>query len=338
MTRFNLPIAILGCSIAASALAAPPDAPRYRLKQIVPDTPSSSVLAADLNNRGQVVGFVSDASGREHAFAWRNGTVTNIGPQLDPTATTTRANANNDRGDILGFFFGPSGEFATILLRRGEATQIHGLPGEVAAGAADINDRRQIAGGSLLEDGSNPAFIWEDGNAMLLPPLPGDSSAQVVTLNARGDVLGISGGPTGHIVIWEDAQPIDLNIPGAIPRDMNDRQQVVGTTQQSRGFLWERGVVTQLPILAGAAITQAASVNNAGEIVGTSNLESGVRATLWEDEQVFDLNDLIRSNDPLRPFVTLEEASLINDRGAIVATGRDSRAPIELRTYLLTPH
>lgn len=84
-------------------------------------------------------------------------------------------------------------------------------------------------------------------------------------------------------------------------------------------------------------ITQAASINNAGEIVGTSALETASRATLWEDEQVFDLNDLIRRNDPQRPFVTLEDAASINDRGAIVATGRDSRFPAELRTYLLTP-
>jgi probable HAF family extracellular repeat protein len=210
------------------------------------------------------------------------------------------------------------------------------LPGQVSTGLADINDRRQIAGTSSFEDGSTQAFVWEDGNVMPLPPLAGDSSASVVTLNERGDVLGISGGPTGHVVIWEDAQAIDVNIPGATPRDINDREQVVGTLQR-RGFLWERGTVTQLPTLAGAVITQAASIDDAGEIVGTSNLETGARATLWEGEQVFDLNGLIRSNDPLRPFVSLEDASSINDRGAIVATGRDSRAPNELRAYLLTP-
>lgn len=336
MTRFNFSIAILGCSIAASALAAPPD-PRYRLTQIVPDTPASTALAADLNDRGQVVGFVQDASARDHAFAWRAGKLTNIGPLLDPTSSTTRANANNDRGDILGFFFDASSDaFVSVLLRRGEVTRIDGLPGQVDMGLADINDRGQIAATSFFEDGSSQAFVWEDGNVMPLPPVAGDSSASVVTLNERGDVLGTSGGPTGHVVIWEDAQAIDLNIPGATPRDINDREQVVGTLQR-RGFLWERGAVTQLPVLAGAVITQAASINNAGEIVGTSSLETASRATLWEDEQVFDLNSLIRSNDPLRPFVSLEGASLINDRGAIVATGRDSRAPNEFRTYLLTP-
>lgn len=171
---------------------------------------------------------------------------------------------------------------------------------------------------------------------MQLPPLAGDTNATVVALNERGVALGTSDGATRHVVIWENAAAVDLEIPGAVPRDINDREQVTGTLER-RGFLWERGTLVQLPTLEGTVITQAASINNAAEIVGTSALETGPRATLWEDEQVFDLNDLIRRNDPLRSFVSLESASSINDRGAIVASGRDSRFPTELRTYLLTP-
>ena len=104
MTRFNLSIAILACSVATSSIAAP-DNVRYRLTQIVPETPTSTVAAADLNDRGQVVGSIQEVSGREHAFAWRAGTLTNLGPMLDPTSPRSRAIANNDRGDILGFFF-----------------------------------------------------------------------------------------------------------------------------------------------------------------------------------------------------------------------------------------
>ncbi len=171
---------------------------------------------------------------------------------------------------------------------------------------------------------------------MPLPPLAGDTSAVAGALNERGDALGTSVGATSHVVIWENGAPVDLQIPGAVPRDINDREQVTGTLQR-QGFLWERGTLVQLPSLDGAVITQAASINNAGEIVGISSLKTGSRATLWDDEEVFDLNDLIRSSDPQRPFVTLESAALINDHGAIVATGRDSRFPSELRTYLLTP-
>jgi hypothetical protein len=81
----------------------------------------------------------------------------------------------------------------------------------------------------------------------------------------------------------------------------------------------------------------AFSINNASEIVGTASLSTAPRATVWSDGQVSDLNDLILASDPLQSFVTLEEAPLINDRGVIVATGRDARFPQELRTYVLTP-
>ena len=340
MTRFKLSLAILACSLATSSIATGAEV-RYRLTQIVPDTSASTVLAADLNDRGQVVGFVQDSSAVDHAFAWRNGTLTNLAPLLGPSATRSRASGNNDRGDLVGFFFdAQGGAFVNFLLRQGQVTRIDGLPGAGDASVVDINNRRQIIGNSFSEDFSSLAFVWEDGNVMQLPPLSGDTNATVVALNERGVALGTSDGATRHIVIWEDGAAVDLEIPGAagvaVPRDINDREQVTGTLQR-RGFLWERGNLVQLPTVEGAVITQAVSINNAGEIVGTSGLESGSRATLWEDEQVFDLNDLIRSNDPLRPFVTLENTASINDRGAIVATGRDSRFPTELRTYLLTP-
>jgi probable HAF family extracellular repeat protein len=338
MTRSQFFMATLACSLATSSIAAHAES-RYRLTQIVPDTPASTILAADLNDRGQVVGFVQDSSGRDHAFAWRDGTLTNLGPLFDAASPSTRATANNDRGDILGVFFDTtSDKFVIALLpRRGEVTRIEGLPGETEdAGVADINNRGQIAAASFFEDGSTQAFIWEDGNVMPLPALAGDTSSLAVALNEHGEVLGTSRGPTGHVVIWKDAQPRDLNIPAGTPRDINDREQVVGTLQR-RGFLWERGTLMSLPVFDGAVITQAASINNAGEIVGESDLETSARATLWEDGQIFNLNDLVVSNDPQRSFVNLQSASQINDRGAIVAIGRDSRFPSELRTYLLTP-
>jgi len=336
MTRFSLPIAILATSVATSSFAAQGAAVHYRLTQIVPDTPASTVLASDLNERNQVVGSVQDSSGRDHAFAWSGGVLTNLAPRLDPASTGSRAVGSNDRGDVVGFFFDANGATANFLLRRDQVTRIDGLPGAIDTGVADVNDRRQIIGNAFFDDGSSRAFIWENGDVMQLPPLDGDTSATAVAFNEGGITLGSSAGTAKHVVIWEDAAAVDLNIPGAVPRDINDREQVTGTLQR-HGFLWDHGKVVDLPTLGGAVITQAASLNDAGEIVGTSSLETGPRATLWEDTHVFDLNELIRSNDPLRTFVSLEDAASINDGGAIVATGRDSRFPNELRTYLLTP-
>jgi probable HAF family extracellular repeat protein len=343
MTRFSFSVATLASVLATSSIAAHAADVRYRLTQIVPDTPASTLLTSDLNDRGQAVGFVQDSSGRDHAFAWRDGTLTNLAPRMDPNTIGSRATGNNDRGDIVGFFFeASSGAAVSVLLpARGETRRIDGFPGAFDTGLADINDDRQIMGNSFFEDGSVKAFIWEDGNLMPLPPLDGDTSAAGVALNEHGEVVGTSDGTTRHVVIWQDGEAVELNIPSAaVPRDLNDREQVVGelpTDQGSAAFLWESGSFTQLPSLTGAVRARATSVNNAGEIVGGSSLATAARATLWADSQVFDLNGLILESDPQRAFVTLEEAPLINEHGDIVAVGRDSRFPQELRTYLLTP-
>ncbi|MGH8236675.1 MAG: hypothetical protein ACREXP_06580 [Steroidobacteraceae bacterium] len=58
-------------------------------------------------------------------------------------------------------------------------------------------------------------------------------------------------------------------------------------------------------------------------------------ATVWVDNAVFDLNQLVDPNDPLESTVTLLFARAINDRGQIVAGARAADFSIEY--YLLTP-
>jgi probable HAF family extracellular repeat protein len=330
--------------LATSSFAAHAGDVRYTLTQIVPDTPTSTITASDLSDRDQVVGFVQDASGHEHAFAWRDGTLTNLATRMDPNTLQSRAVGNDDRDDIVGFFFDASSDsFVNVLLpRQGATTRIDGVQGTSSTTLVDINDHRQILGNSFLDDFSSKPFVVENGNLTELPALAGDATATGASLNERGEVLGVSGaGTAAHVVIWDDGEPVALNIPAAASaRDLNDRKQVVGevsTGQGSNAYLWDRGTFTQLPSLTGAVRSAAFSINNASEIVGTASLSTAPRATVWSDGQVSDLNDLILASDPLQSFVTLEEAPLINDRGVIVATGRDARFPQELRTYVLTP-
>jgi hypothetical protein len=82
-------------------------------------------------------------------------------------------------------------------------------------------------------------------------------------------------------------------------------------------------------------------INDARTVVGNTVILQGEEttsiATLWDDDgEVFDLNALIDPDDPLRPFVTLGAAVLIDDRGEIVARGSDLRDP-GLTIYFLTP-
>jgi hypothetical protein len=59
-------------------------------------------------------------------------------------------------------------------------------------------------------------------------------------------------------------------------------------------------------------------------------------ATLWLGTHVVELDRLVRADDPLKPFVHLTSAESINDRGDIVASGVDSRAPEARTVYFLT--
>ena len=157
-------------------------------------------------------------------------------------------------------------------------------------------------------------------------------------------------------MIWREGEAIDLGVvPGALSSfgtNLNNRGQVVGAVQFTvdefgvvpdvRAFVWERGVMSELPSLTGARISGPSDINNKGDIVGsTVFIDAATQiprsvATMWANGVGVDLQNLIRSDNPLQPFVTLEVALEINDRGQIVARGRDSRTN-DFNAYLLSP-
>jgi len=124
---------------------------------------------------------------------------------------------------------------------------------------------------------------------------------------------------------------------------LNDRQQVVGIASiggASQAMRWQDGEMTLLPrLVQDPAASTASGINNWGMIVGsTIILQPQFRstATLWLGNHVVELDSLVRADDPLKPFVHLESAELINDRGDIVVSGVDSRTPGVRATYFMT--
>ena len=107
-----------------------------------------------------------------------------------------------------------------------------------------------------------------------------------------------------------------------------------------RAFLWEsnRGMQV-LRALPGGRFSTASGINNSGDIVGSAESSSGIRAVLWSNgREPQDLNALVS----LPSGFVLMEASGINERGQIVALGRDQKnihANHEgpSRAFLLTP-
>ena len=320
---------------AAGATAAPDVS--YRLRQIDANPPGTlPIFVTDLNDKGVVVGL-SDAGNTtaRHAFLWRHGKYVDLNARIDG-AVVSQASGLNNRSEVIGVYFDAQGTERNFLLRKGKFIQVD-------CSAEDINNRGWIAG---------LPCIWDSGRVTILPPLQDAGSAgvsQVREINDRGVVVGTSSlAPFSlRAVIWEKGQIMNLGVlPGFFDsrgRGINNRGQVIGTLEgglSTSGFLWEDGVMTLLPRLAPEKVSAPLSINDVGEIVGISEFPQGggAAATLWDDErQVFDLNELIRSNDPLRPFVRVQSALLINNRGQIVATGVDSRDPTRNGMYLLSP-
>ncbi len=87
------------------------------------------------------------------------------------------------------------------------------------------------------------------------------------------------------------------------------------------GFLWSRGVMTDLGTVAGFSCSRAYFISSAGQVVGESfpcDFSEPGNAFLWENGgPAIDLNAFVPSGSDL----VLVEAVSVDDRGEIVTLG-----------------
>jgi len=255
----------------------------------------------DVNASGQIVGRSRDASGIMHAFVWQNGTMTPL-PTLG--GQDGYATAINNVGQVVGYTDdspGPSilNHRATFWPNQTTAVDIGTIPPDHSSRAYAINNLSQVAGMSLPSTGSGfgaDAFFWEAG---------------VLT------------------AFIQNKNPGEFAIGG-----MNDLGQVVGYSN-SIAFVWQNGVMASLGTLGGT-FSMGDSINNAGQIVGRSTLVPGgpVSAMLFEQGQMFDLNDLVPE---MGDWLYLSVAYDINNSGQIVGIGKLRNSASTSEVFLLTP-
>ncbi len=319
----------------------------YRLTHLGTGTFSTGFNFADINNRNEVVGFRFIDLRQAGGFIWRDGELHDLDPVPDNTQS---AFAINDRTEVVGLYEDAQSQLRSFLWRRGKITRIETIPGQVVEIAIDINNRREVLISSLGPQGVSSFFVWRNGELTRLEPLPGfEGTESPVRLNDRGMVVGSAWGPAGPIpVLWEHGTVMQIQLPsGATAGNVdaiNNRGAVVGTAEfpgRVAGYLWRDGQASELRPPSGFVSTIASDINNRHAIVGTSYItgDEPFVATLWPCRgDPVDLNTVIADDDPLKPFVHLVSAYLINDRGVIVANGTDSRnEPFSNSTYLLTP-
>jgi probable HAF family extracellular repeat protein len=109
---------------------------------------------------------------------------------------------------------------------------------------------------------------------------------------------------------------------------INDVGQVVGYSYTSAGTaratLFNTNGLTPIDLGTLGDTSIANSINNSGQVVGFSMLGNSSRATLWDGNNVIDLNNLLEASTLNEGWV-LQNALDINDNGWIVGYANNSQ-------------
>ncbi len=243
--------------------------------------PGTNSSGYDMNDAGWVAGSANLVpGGPQHAFLWFGrdplmdlGTLGGPnseagGPNLRGEAAIVSETAETESNgeDFCGF--GDHIQCLAAIWRDRKLTALPTLPGGHNAEALGLNNLGEVIGFSEtgVEDATCStlmpsqvfrfeAAIWEpDGRVRKLRPLRGDTVGFAFGINDRGQAVGTSGVCSNvsvplaavhgtHAVLWErDGVAVDLgNLDGTksnnIAGSINDRGEVSGTSQLANGAI-----------------------------------------------------------------------------------------------------
>jgi len=314
----------------------------------------SMTIVTKMNNQGQVIGqSISNTTGVARAFLWDNGTLQDLGTLGDPADLTLGSNPYdiNDTGQVIGTSDGGGIVAPFIYDSINKMQPITGFDPMVISHDGHYMFSGFKGGGLRM---------WKDGVVTTIGSLPngsdGTGSANATALNRAVpiQVVGNSGwadsGLQRHAFLFQDdgsGRMYDLGVLGtgttSVAYGINNSGQVIGNSYYDSGtnfhvclWTWDNQAKTatmeDLGVPLGGASAEASSINNAGQIVGISQIENSTdyHPFLITDGKIIDLNNVV----PNSGWMMLLAAMTINDNGLIAGAGISNEGAV--RSFIMT--
>ena len=245
--------------------------------------------ANDVNDSGQVVGFVTFPGQPSKSFLWQNG-VAQLLDGLWPYYSS-EAYAINNPGEIVGWSYTQSGDVHGYHWKEGVASDLGAL-GTERSWAYAINNLGFIGGytGPIAGAPVRPV-VWKNGVMTNVVMPPGVIEGEVLAVNEYAQAAGYYRSVSGYYraFLWNNGLFTDLGGFGndqtaqSQPDSMNTAGQMVGWDQHV-AILYDKGKWTDLNSLVppgtGWNFFYAYEINEFGQIVGVGTLNGTSHAFL----------------------------------------------------------
>jgi probable HAF family extracellular repeat protein len=307
--------------------------------------------AQDMNNAGQVVGYITNPGSTYSAFLYSGGTMTNLGTFGNVNA---KAYGINNNGQIIistsdvvnGTADQRKNNRSFIYNSNNGTTETIAHFSDSGTYPTGINDAGQVVGHGSVSGSIYPhVFVYENGTVTDIGTWGLLGVPSTVLINNSGRVSGsgyVAAGTSpwkAYISDLDGQNAVDIGNLGSSSSalsiyGLNDLGQAVGrsayTDGKNHAFLYDGTMHDLTALVAGATAGYARGINNEGQVVGTYTDSNGNHPFLYENGQMIDIWSQITNGAGW----TITSATYINENGQIVGSGTFDGAT---HLYLLSP-
>jgi probable HAF family extracellular repeat protein len=281
-----------------------------------------SSRAFAVNDQGYVAGDAQTASGEWHAFVYRGGEITDVGPSGVPS----RAVAVNASGTVVGNAF-PSGDtihgVRPFQWKNGVTSYLPLPEGAESGFVRDINDSGIAVGYSTTPCSVcagrtvGSALRWDDGMLTDLGRL-GGQQGYATAINSEGRIAGgVKPGGGG----WVENGTLESLLPSVV--DAMSNAGYLASWSPEHIHLWHDGE-DHLAYVGHRINFSIHGVDGAGRVIAMLQMSCAYKCSVPEavirlpDDRIFGINDIIA---PLTEW-RLDGVVGMSENGLIAGYGR----------------